>query len=164
MTELDARRAAHAVARWFLTAMAILVLAVCFLSAIDRSITARAADLHSVASGYSGLHERKNNKALRRLLGVNPARTPWCGAFAAVVARKAGKKPPRGYMRARAWLAYGKPVRLSAARRGDIIVLRRHVGILQTKKGGKVCLIGGNQSNRVKVSCYHARQVIGVRR
>lgn len=119
-------------------------------------------------SKLNGMHERSNRAALKRTLGVDPARIPWCGAAAAWAVRKAGRKPPAGYMRAIAWRGYGKAVSMSHARRGDVLVLRNkrghHVTILTRKAKGKICAIGGNQGNRVKESCYSARAVVAVRR
>ena len=49
------------------------------------------AGMLAQAQQYKGLHEVKNNKTLRAALGINPARTPWCGHFMGMVARKAGE-------------------------------------------------------------------------
>jgi hypothetical protein len=59
-------------------------------------------------------------------------------------------------------------------RKGDIVVLRtgrarrgrsgNHVGIFQGFVGNKVAVLGGNQSNRVKVSYFPVRSVITYRR
>lgn len=147
---------------WFLAMTASVIVVF-----IDRSNMAQAKEMHTVAAKYTGLHERKNNRALRRLLGVNPARVPWCGYFVATVARQAGKRPPRGFPAARSWTRFSKPVRPSQARRGDVVVVKNrrwHVGIFHSRKNGKVCLLGGNQSNGVRVSCYPSRRVRAVRR
>lgn len=119
-------------------------------------------------SKLTGMHERSNRAALKRTLGVDPVRVPWCGAAVAWAVRKAGRKPPAGYMRAISWKQYGKAVTIRAARRGDIVVVKNrrgnHVSIVTKVSGGKVCATGGNQSNRVKQSCYSARSVVAVRR
>lgn len=118
-----------------------------------------------------GLHERKHRKALQARLGVNPAKTAWCGYAVAYSVKKAHQTPVRGYPSARSWEEFGTPVRLSQARKGDIVTVysrrarsKRHVGLYSHRSQGKVCLIGGNQSNRVKVSCYSAKLVRAVRR
>lgn len=118
-----------------------------------------------------GLHERKHRKALQARLGVNPARVAWCGYAIAYSVKKARQKPVRGYPSARSWERFGTPVRLSQARKGDIVTVysrrarsKRHVGLYSHRSKGRVCLIGGNQSNRVKVSCYSAKLVRAVRR
>lgn len=118
----------------------------------------------AIAKQYVGLHERSNRSRIRSMIGVDPVRIPWCGAFATFVVRKAGRKPPKGHNMARSWLGYGKPVKLSAAKAGDVVVLGRHVGFFHSVMRGKVCLIGGNQSNRVQTSCYASRKIRGIRR
>lgn len=145
--------------------MRLMILAAALLAALHGHALATPADQ---ITKLSGMHERSNRAALKRTLGVDPARIPWCGAAAAWAVRKAGRKPPAGYMRAIAWRGYGKAVSMSHARRGDVLVLRNrrghHVTILTRKAGGKVCAIGGNQGNKVKESCYSARAVVAVRR
>jgi len=115
-----------------------------------------------------GLHERKNNKTIRRLVGVNPARVPWCGAAVAYAVRKAGGQPIKGHLGAKNWSRFGKGVKLSSARKGDVVVIRtkrgHHVGIYKTRSKGRVTLCGGNQSNRFKCSNYRSSSVRAVRR
>lgn len=118
----------------------------------------------SIAQKYMGMHERTNRAALKRMLTIDPVRVPWCAAYATFVIRKAGRKPPRSPFMARSWLRYGKPVKLSWARAGDIVVTGRHVGFFHSRSKGRVCLVGGNQTNRVQLSCYAAGRVRGVRR
>lgn len=115
-----------------------------------------------------GWHERSNRKALQSRLGVNPSRTPWCGYAVAYAVRKAGGTPVKGYPRAVSWKRFGKGVKLSQARKGDVVVIKtkrgHHVSIFSYRKSGRVCLRGGNQSNRIKVTCYRASSVRSVRR
>ena len=125
---------------------------------------ASSADLLAAARQYVGQTERGSRKALKRLIGVDPRVTRWCGAFLSAMARKAGYKPPAGHNLARSWSSFGKPVKLKSARKGDVIVLRGHVTIFTRFAGGKVCGIGGNQSNAVQESCYSLRRVVSVRR
>ena len=126
------------------------------------------AGAYQIAKRYVGLHEAKHTGKLAKYLGVNPRRTPWCGAFAGAVAKKAGKKVPAGYMRAASWMNSGKAVSLKRARRGDVVVVRtsrgNHVGFYAGQKDGKVLLLGGNQSNQVKISGYRINSVKAVRR
>ena len=126
------------------------------------------ANPYSIAKRYMGLHESKHNGKLRKYLGVNPRRTPWCGAFAGTVAKRAGKRVPKGHLRAANWLRAGKGVSLKNARKGDVVVVRtkygNHVGFYAGRKNGRVLLIGGNQSNRVKISAYRVGSVRAVRR
>ena len=137
-----------------------LLIAICL---VLIPVMADASPL-SAAKQYVGLHEHRNTKALKAVLGVNPARVKWCGAFVGAMVRKTGRKPPSGYLKASNWRNYGTRVPLKAARPGDIVVMRSHVTIYTRRTKGKVCGIGGNQSNRVKESCYSQRKVIGVRR
>ena len=146
----------------FLAAMTCCVLAI-MLDKADAS-PKRLQALQSM----DGWHERKNRKALQSRLGVNPARVPWCGYAVAYAVKKAGGTPVKGYSKASNWKRFGKGVKLSQARKGDIVVIRtkrgHHVSIFTYRKNGRVCLRGGNQSNRMKVSCYRASSVRAVRR
>lgn len=126
------------------------------------------AGMLNQAQKYAGLHEVKHNKKLRAVLGINPARTPWCGHFLGLIARMTGRKPPEGYGIARSWLRFGAPVRLSYARPGDVVVVRAgrgyHVGILAKLSKTRAQLIGGNQSGRVQFSYFSRGKVVAVRR
>ncbi|MEM7068041.1 MAG: TIGR02594 family protein [Pseudomonadota bacterium] len=126
------------------------------------------AGVYSIAKRYVGLHERKHTKKLARTVGVNPRRTPWCGAFVGAVVKKAGKSVPAGHLKAATWKRVGKGVSLKRAKKGDIVVVRtkygNHVGFYHGVKGGKVQLLGGNQSNRVQISNYRIGSVQAVRR
>lgn len=126
------------------------------------------AGVYSLAKRYVGLHENKHAGKLKKTIGVNPRKTPWCGAFVGTIVKKAGKSVPAGYMRAVSWKKVGRAVSLKHARKGDIVVVRtkygNHVGFYSGQSGGKVQLLGGNQSNQVKVSNYRVGSVQAVRR
>ncbi|MDJ0614718.1 MAG: TIGR02594 family protein [Rhizobiaceae bacterium] len=126
------------------------------------------AGTYSIAKRYMGLHERKHTGKLSKYLGVNPRRTPWCGAFVGTVVKRAGKSVPAGHLRAASWKRVGKAVSLKRARKGDIVVVRTkygsHVGFYAGQKNGRVQLLGGNQSNSVKISNYRIGSVQAVRR
>lgn len=115
-----------------------------------------------------GLHERKNRKQLQKVLGVNPARVPWCGYAVAYAVRKAGGKPVRGYPSAAAWKRFGRAVSKQRARKGDIAVIRTkrgyHVTIVSHIDGDRLYGIGGNQGNSVQLSAFSLRSVSSVRR
>lgn len=118
---------------------------------------------------YIGLHEVTHRKQIQGLVGVNPARTPWCGAAVAMAVKKAGQNPVKGHLKASSWLQFGKAVPLSKARKGDVIVFRfgrgYHVAIYKGRlENGRVEACGGNMSNRFKCSAYRAGSVRGVRR
>lgn len=146
---------------------AILV-AVGLIAATMSGTAPVEASIISQARAYQGLHERMHNKRLKRLLGVNPISTPWCGAFAGLVVKSVGKSAPASYRIARSWLRYGSKVSLKNARPGDIVVVRTgrgyHVGLFVSKSKGHVNLIGGNQSNRVQVSQYSTKSIAAIRR
>ena len=115
-----------------------------------------------------GLNENANRKSLRRLLGINPSSTAWCGAFVAAMVRSHGKQPPAGYKMAKSWIRFGKAVSLKSARPGDIVVFRfkrsYHVAILIEIRRGVIKAIGGNQSNTVRISDFDPSNVVAVRR
>ena len=126
------------------------------------------AGVYSIAKTYVGLHERKHTGKLKRSVGVNPIRTPWCGAFVGAVVKRGGGTLPAGHMRAASWAKWGKSVSLANARKGDVVVVRtrrgHHVGFFSGKSGNKVMLLGGNQSNQVKVSGYRVSSIRAIRR
>lgn len=126
------------------------------------------AGTYNIAKRYVGLHERKHTSKLKRYIGVNPRRTPWCGAFVATVSKRAGKKVPSGHLRAASWKRVGKGVSLKNARKGDLVIVRtkrgHHVGFYAGRKNGRVQVLGGNQSNMVKISNFRAGSVQSVRR
>ena len=141
-----------------------MIRALAIAMSIALAAPAHSADLVSVMARYEGMHERTNRAALKKMLGVNPSATPWCGAMLTYVVKRAGKRPPAGSFKAANWRSYGKSVKRSNARRGDVAVVRggRHVIAFTHWQGGKACGIGGNTSNRVKRACYGG--VVAVRR
>jgi len=136
-------------------------------SSIAITHTAEAGT-YSIAKRYVGLHERKHTSKLKKYIGVNPRSTPWCGAFMATVSKRAGKAVPSGHLRAANWKRVGKGVSLKNARKGDVVVIRtkrgHHVGFYAGRKNGRVQVLGGNQSNMVKVSNFRVGSVASVRR
>jgi uncharacterized protein (TIGR02594 family) len=123
------------------------------------------AHIHSVAARFVGLHERVNRDMLQSIIKIDPARIPWCAAFVNAVLGKTGYTKS-GSNQARSFLRYGVATR--EPKKGDIVVLVRHVGIFQEhiyRNGRKfVAVLGGNQSNRVKVSYFTANSVLSYRR
>ena len=130
--------------------------------------TSVEAGTYTIAKRYMGLHERKHTGKLRKYIGVNPRSTPWCGAFVATVSKRAGKRVPSGHLRAANWKRIGKGVSLKNARKGDLVIIRtkrgHHVGFYAGRKNGRVQVLGGNQSNMVKISNFRAGNVQSVRR
>ena len=103
---------------------------------------------------------------------------PWCSAFINYICWLV-RLPRSKSLRARSWLAVGKGIALDDAEPGDIIVLKRgkgnqpgpevleapgHVGFYAGRFGEFVEVLGGNQSDTVKVSRYHSKRILSVRR
>lgn len=121
--------------------------------------------IHSVASRYTGLHERANRNTLRAIVKVDPAIIPWCAAFVNAMLQKVGIRGTNSNQ-ARSFLRYGVATR--TPRKGDIVVLGRHVGFYEghvTRNGRTyVAVLGGNQGNRVRTSYFPASRVLSYRR
>lgn len=103
---------------------------------------------------------------------------PWCSAFANYIAWLC-HLPRSKDLRARSWLRIGKGIPLADAQHGDIIVLQRgkgeqpgpdvidapgHVGFYAGIFGEFIEVLGGNQSDQVKISRYPKSRLLGVRR
>lgn len=116
-----------------------------------------------IAKQYIGLKE--GTKRANRAMGMD-TRIPWCGQFAYVVAKRAGTPIPKSHKRAVSWKRAGKRVKRSQARPGDYLVIRtkrsHHVTIYSRRTKGRMCGVGGNQSNRVKETCYRTGSVVAV--
>lgn len=136
------------------------------------SVPSPKGSIYSEAARYVGFNERRNTQSLTKLTGVNPRRTPWCAAFVNAMLNKNGYRGTNSHA-ASSFINYG--VRVSTPSQGDIVVIRsrssgsgKHVGIFygyKTIRGVKhIGLLGGNQSNMVKVTYYPARSVIAIRR
>lgn len=123
-----------------------------------------------LAIAYLNCHEVTNNQTLKTLMGIDPAKTPWCAYFVYAILRKCGFNfKTKGT--ARSLLKVGKPVKLEDAREGDIVVLKRgwlpwqgHVGLYAGKNGDNIRLLGGNQSNKVCYKWYKLKKLLGIRR
>jgi uncharacterized protein (TIGR02594 family) len=100
---------------------------------------------------------------------------PWCGLSLAVVAVRSAqgrveRLPPRNYLAALAWSAWGNPADKRDVRVGDVVVLTRqgggHVFIaVGTSAGGsRIMGVGGNQTDRVNIAEFDSRRVYAVRR
>lgn len=104
---------------------------------------------------------------------------PWCSAFVNFVA-KLLRLPRSKSLRARSWLEIGKGIPLNEAKVGfDVVILKRgkgeqpgpevieapgHVGFYAGQFGDFIEVLGGNQSDTVKVSRYPADRLLGIRR
>lgn len=132
------------------------------------AVAPASAGMLNLAERYAGLHESKNNKTLKAILGVNPRKTPWCGHFLSVVAEKSGRTPPKSSGFAKSWSSFGYAVPVNAAKPGDVVVVRAgkryHAGILKSMEGKTAQILGGNQSGRVQVSNFSRKSIVSVRR
>lgn len=104
---------------------------------------------------------------------------PWCSAFMNFVAWLL-RLPRSKSLRARSWLAVGTPVTEEEAKVGwDVVILKRgpgeqpgpevidapgHVGLFAGFSATRVLLLGGNQSDTVRVGHYARDRILGIRR
>ena len=103
---------------------------------------------------------------------------PWCSAFVNYICWLL-RLPRSKSLRARSWLMVGVGVHLDSAKVGDVVVLKRgkgdqpgpevieapgHVGFYAGRFDGFIEVLGGNQSDTVKVSRYPSKSLLGVRR
>jgi uncharacterized protein (TIGR02594 family) len=100
--------------------------------------------------------------------GEAPDEVSWCSSFVNWCMKVAGEDRTRSKA-ARSWLAWGVDCEPEY---GCVAVLWRvdpkgwqgHVGFLVGMESESIYLLGGNQSNRVRVSRYPASRVLGYRR
>lgn len=98
--------------------------------------------------------------------GAAPDSVPWCSSFVNFCVRKAGLQGTDS-KRARSWMEWGRDAGEFTS--GCIVVLKRgappqgHVGFFVGTEGGRIRLLGGNQSNRVGIASFDARQVLARR-
>lgn len=88
---------------------------------------------------------------------------PWCSSFVNWCMTQAGYKGTRSAA-ARSWLTWG--VKIDTPVEGCIVVLTRpgggHVGFyVSGHKSGTIKILGGNQSDEVRVSGYLESRVLG---
>jgi uncharacterized protein (TIGR02594 family) len=102
--------------------------------------------------------------------GVTDDATAWCAAFVGAMIKRSGGKPT-GSLMARSYLTWGNPVDLKDAREGDIAVFSRgnstwqgHVAFLVKENASTISVLGGNQSDQVKVSTYPKASLLSIRR
>ncbi|MBS9775009.1 MAG: TIGR02594 family protein [Tenacibaculum sp.] len=95
--------------------------------------------------------------------------TSWCSAFANWVCKRAGL-PYTGKLTARSWLNVGE--RVYTPKMGDIAVFWRespeswkgHVAFFIRETPNWVYVLGGNQSDQVKISAYPKFRLLEYRR
>lgn len=91
---------------------------------------------------------------------------PWCGLFAAVVAKRAGKDVVEAPLWARNWAKFGTVA--STPSLGDILVFIRdgggHVGIYIAEDATAYHVLGGNQSDSVTITRIAKARCVAARR
>ena len=98
----------------------------------------------------------------------NGDETPWCSAFVKWVMDTSGFDTRGTNARARSWLGWGREIEETY---GAIVILKRgtnagsgHVGFyLGRDKSGKLRILGGNQSDSVRISSYSDKDLLGFR-
>lgn len=90
--------------------------------------------------------------------------TPWCSAFVNWCVEKANYEGTDSAW-AKSWLNWGR--KLAKPRRGCIAVFTRgnggHVGFYLGKTSSGIRVLGGNQSDQVKISNYGTSRLLGYR-
>ena len=125
-----------------------------------------------------GTHEIRGGETTRIIeyhkftsLRASEDEIPWCSAAMCAWHEEQGITSTFSAM-ARSWLDWGTSVQLSDAIAGDVVILWRvsrasrsgHVGFYVGRNRNTVFLLGGNQSDSVKISSYPISKVLGVRR
>lgn len=91
---------------------------------------------------------------------------PWCGLFAAVVAKRAGKEIVENPLWARNWMNFGSAVGTPGL--GDVLVFVRngggHVGFYIAEDDTAYHVLGGNQSDAVTITRISKIRCLGGRR
>ena len=91
---------------------------------------------------------------------------PWCGLYAAVVVKRAGKPVISGPLWARNWAKFGQGV--DKAGLGDVLVFVRdgggHVGFYIAEDDTAYHVLGGNQSDKVCITRILKSRCIAKRR
>jgi uncharacterized protein (TIGR02594 family) len=91
---------------------------------------------------------------------------PWCGLFAAIVAKRAGKAIPKAPLWALSWATFGTEA--GQPRLGDILTFTRsgggHVGIYIAEDQTAYHVLGGNQSDQVCITRIEKRRLYRARR
>lgn len=133
----------------------------------------------TLAQRYIGIHEMagdQDHPLIRwwlSLCGFPTAvhdEVPWCSAFVNGMAWEL-RLPRSKSAAARSWLNVGVPVSLTAAQVGwDVVILSRgqapqgHVGFYAGQDNSGIQVLGGNQSDGVKLSVFKHADLLGIRR
>jgi uncharacterized protein (TIGR02594 family) len=92
---------------------------------------------------------------------------PWCGLYAAIVAKRADKQIPDNPLWARNWSKFG--VASPGAALGDVLVFSRgavsgHVGLYIAEDSSAYHVLGGNQGDKVSIVRIARERLVAVRR
>lgn len=92
---------------------------------------------------------------------------PWCGLFAAVVCKRAGKRIVDGPLWALSWKRWGVAAETPCL--GDILVFSRrgggHVGFyVGHESTGGLHVLGGNQADAVSIARFQRERLVAIRR
>lgn len=140
--------------------------------------------IFDLAQRFTGIQEvggNVDNPQILSMLKLDNAwpsndEVPWCSAFVNYIAWLT-RAPRSKDLRARSWLTVGRGIQLDDAEPGDIVVLKRgtddgpevidapgHVGFYAGITDNLIEVLGGNQSDTVKVSRYARSRLLAVRR
>lgn len=147
---------------------------------VQRAVAASQGTAQShldLAQNFLGLSE-KSTIGRQTLAGffkssmgeqIDPAKTPWCAAFANSVLEAKGVAGT-GSLAARSFLNWGEST--NSPVEGDIVVLSRgsdpskgHVGFFSGfTSDGQIKILGGNQNDKVSVKAFSRSRLLGFRK
>lgn len=125
----------------------------------------------TVARGELGVRERRGGETARIIeyhaattLRATEDEVPWCSSYVNWCIQRAGLTGTNSAA-ARSWMTWGQP--LMVPRPGAIAVFTRdgggHVAFFLSDGGNAVKVLGGNQSDEVRVSSYPKARLLGYR-
>lgn len=140
---------------------------------------------YDIAQRFSGIKEVPGSTANPQIMAMlqldnkwpDDDSVPWCSAFMNYICWLTDL-PRSKDLRARSWLQVGTPIDLFDAKKGDVVILKRgkgeqpgpevldapgHVGFYSAHDQSTVWLLGGNQSDTVKLSPYPIDRILGIR-
>ena len=143
-------------------------------------------DAFDIAQRFSGIDEVGGNVDNPQILAMlkldnkwpEHDEVPWCSGFVNYICWLC-RLPRSKDLRARSWLTIGRGISLDDAEVGDVVVLKRgsgdqpgpevtdapgHVGFYAGRMDSLIEVLGGNQSDTVKVSRYPVSRLLSVRR
>lgn len=92
--------------------------------------------------------------------------TPWCGLAMGIIAKRAGKTPPKDLLAALSWANFGKEV--GEPMLGDVLVFKRtgggHVTMYVGEDSDAYHCLGGNQGDQVDIARIAKSRIYAIRR